>query len=184
MTELRAALPRDAEAIAGIYNQGMADRGATFEVQARTAADFVARIADAGRHPLLVAEDADGRVLGWAGITEYRPRACYEGIGETSIYLARDARGRGLGRALLEALIVVAGRHGYWKLLSRVFCFNTASRALCRACGFREVGTYEKHGRLDGRWIDVVIVERLIPEGYAHPRDVHAGTIRPLEHSR
>ena len=183
MTNIRAAQPRDAAAIADIYNQGMEDRGATFEVEQRTVADFAARLVYSSRHPLLVAEGTDGEVIGWAGITAYRPRACYDGIGETSIYLARNARSRGVGRALLEALIAEAARHGYWKLLSRVFCFNTASRALCRACGFREVGIYEKHGRLDGKWLDVVIVERLIPEGYAHPRNSPATPIRTLEAS-
>jgi phosphinothricin acetyltransferase len=69
-----------------------------------------------------------------------------------------------VGRTLLDALVGVAKDRGDWKLVSRIFPFNTASRALCRACGFREVGVYEKHGRLDGRWLDVVIVERLIPE--------------------
>ena len=103
-------------------------------------------------------------MLGWAGLSAYRPRACYEGIAEFSIYLDRDARGRGVGRQLLTSLIDAARDRGYWKLVSRVFPFNTASRALCRACGFREVGVYEKHGCLDGQWMDAVIVERLIPE--------------------
>jgi phosphinothricin acetyltransferase len=97
-------------------------------------------------------------------LSRYRPRECYAGIAEFSIYLDRSARGRGLGRQLLSALIDVAREHGYWKLVSRIFPSNAGSRALCRSCGFREVGTYEKHGRLDGQWRDVVIVERLIPE--------------------
>jgi phosphinothricin acetyltransferase len=97
-------------------------------------------------------------------VTGYRPRACYAGIGEFSIYLDRAARGRGVGRTLLDALVDEARARGYWKLVSRIFPANAASRALCRACGFREVGTYEKHARLDGEWKDVVIVERLIPE--------------------
>jgi L-amino acid N-acyltransferase YncA len=97
-------------------------------------------------------------------LSNYRPRACYEGIAEFSIYLDRAARGRGIGRQLLTALVDAARVRGYWKLVSRVFPFNTPSRALCKACGFREVGVYEKHGRLDGKWLDVVIVERLIPE--------------------
>jgi phosphinothricin acetyltransferase len=85
-------------------------------------------------------------------------------VAEFSVYIHREARGRGAGRALLAQLVAEAKRRGYWKLLSRVFPFNTASLALCRAAGFREVGTYEKHGCLEGRWLDVVIVERLIPE--------------------
>jgi L-amino acid N-acyltransferase YncA len=97
-------------------------------------------------------------------VSSYRPRACYSGIGEFSIYLDTGARGRGVGKSLLIALVDEARICGYWKLLSRIFPANAPSRALCRACGFREVGTYEKHGRLDGRWMDVVIVERVIPE--------------------
>jgi phosphinothricin acetyltransferase len=129
---------------------------------------MTARVREQSRFPTLVAVE-DGIVIGWAGLSRYRERACYEGIGEFSIYLDRAARGRGVGRALLTALIDAARQHGYWKLVSRVFPFNAASRALCRACGFREVGVYEKHGRLDGEWIDVVIVERIIPENLTNP---------------
>jgi len=163
MLTIRDAVLADAAAIAEIYNQGIAERGATFETEPRTAAEIEARLRDQDRYPMIVAEE-DGRVIGWAGASSYRPRDCYAGIGEVSVYLDRAARGRGVGRRLLEALVVAARGHGYWKLVSRVFPFNSASRAVCRACGFREVGTYEKHGRLDGRWLDVVIVERLIPE--------------------
>jgi phosphinothricin acetyltransferase len=165
---IRPATDHDAAAIAGIYNQGMAERGATFETAPRTAEDILARLREQARFPILVAEDADadaaGMLIGWAGLSGYRPRACYAGIGEFSIYLDRAVRGRGIGRTLLEALIDAARERGYWKLVSRVFPFNTASRALCRACGFREVGVYEKHARLDGQWMDVVIVERVISE--------------------
>lgn len=160
---IREAGERDAAAIAGIYNQGIEDRGATFETQPRTPADIAAKLAERERYPVLVAADGDV-VLGWAGLSPYRPRACYAGIAEFSIYLDRTARGRGVGRRLLTSLIDAARERGYWKLVSRIFPSNAASRALCRSCGFREVGVYEKHGRLDGRWLDVIIVERLIPE--------------------
>lgn len=160
---IRPARDEDAAAIADIYNQGIADRGATFETEPRTREDISSRIEDSSRFPLLVAEGA-GRVLGWAGLSSYRPRACYAGVGEFSIYLDRGARGHGVGRQLLNALIDAARERGYWKLVSRIFPFNSASRSLCRACGFREVGVYEKHSQLDGQWMDVVIVERLIPE--------------------
>ena len=160
---IRAAEPGDAVAIAAIYNQGIEDRGATFETTLRTPAEMRTKIDLGERLPLLVAEDT-GVVVGWAGLSEYRARPCYAGIAEFSIYLDRAARGRGVGRQLLNALVEAARARGYWKLLSRVFPSNAASLGLCRRCGFREVGTYEKHGRLDGRWRDVVIVERLIPE--------------------
>ena len=165
---IRLATDADAPAIAAIYNQGIVERGATFETTLRQPADIVARLDDPARFPMLVADD-EGVVLGWASLSTYRPRACYAGIAEFSIYLDRAARGRGLGRRLLEALIDAARDRGYTKLVSRIFPFNTASRALCRACGFREVGVYEKHGQLDGQWLDVVIVERLIPENLTMP---------------
>lgn len=164
MHTIRHADIADADAIAAIYNQGIAERSATFEIEPRTAADIVAKLAGAVRHPQLVVVSGDGSVVGWAGLSGYRPRDCYAGIGEFSVYIDRDARGAGLGRDLLEALVEAARERGYWKLVSRVFTFNHASLRMCRACGFREVGVYEKHGRLDGRWLDVAIVERLIPE--------------------
>jgi phosphinothricin acetyltransferase len=161
---VRLASAADADAVAAIYNQGIRERSATFETEPRTAAELAKRIdEDPRRFPVLVADDG-GRILGWSSIGHYRPRACYAGVGEFSVYIDESARGRGVGRALLAALIDEARQRGYWKLLSRIFPFNTASLALCRSLGFREVGTYEKHGCLEGRWLDVVIVERLIPE--------------------
>lgn len=166
---IRPAALADAPAIAAIYNQGIADRQATFETTPRRASDMGARLGESGRWPMLVAEDEGGTVVGWAGLSAYRPRPCYDGIAEFSIYLDRAARGRGVGRRLLLALVEEARGRGFWKLLSRVFPTNAASRALCRGCGFREVGVYEKHGLLDGEWLDVVIVERLIPENLRVP---------------
>ena len=160
---IRTANDSDAAAIADIYNQGIADRGATFEIAPRCSEDMLSRVADT-RYPLLVAVGDNDTVLGWAALSAYRSRDCYAGIAEFSIYLDRAARGRGMGRPLLEALVDAARERGFWKLVSRIFPFNAASRALCRACGFREVGIYEKHAQLEGRWLDVVIVERLIPE--------------------
>jgi L-amino acid N-acyltransferase YncA len=160
---IREASGRDAVAIAGIYNQGIEDRSATFETELRTVDDILATLADDDRYPTLVADDA-GTVVGWARLSSYRARACYSGVAEFSIYLDRSARGRGLGGQLLTALVDAARMRGYWKLVSRIFPFNTASRALCTSCGFREVGVYEKHSHLDGEWLDVVIVERVIPE--------------------
>jgi L-amino acid N-acyltransferase YncA len=158
----RPASEDDAEAVARVYNQGIADRVATFETEARTADDRRQAIAAArGRYPFVVATE-DGEVVGFASAGAYRSRPCYRGVGEFSVYVARAHRGRGVGRLVLAALIDEAERLGLWKLVSRVFPENAASRALCRAAGFREVGVYEKHARLDGVWRDCVIVERLI----------------------
>jgi phosphinothricin acetyltransferase len=158
--QARPATPDDAAAIATIYNQGIEDRVATFETRLRTAAD-VAGWFD-GLHPIVVAED-DGQVIAFAATAPYRPRDCYRGVAEVSVYVARPWRGRGAGRLALQALIATCERAGFWKLVSRVFPDNTASRRLIRSLGFREVGVYEKHARLEGVWRDVVIVERLLP---------------------
>ncbi len=165
--QTRVALPTDASAIAAIYNQGIIERCSTFETTLRSAEDMLERIKAAAQFPVLVAVDPDGIVLGWAGLSPYRARACYAGVAEFSVYFDSKARGRGAGKQLLSALIETAATLGYWKLLSRAFPFNTASRALCRACGFREVGTYEKHAKLGDSWLDVVIVERLIPANFS-----------------
>jgi len=97
----------------------------------------------------------------------YRPRDCYAGIAEFSVYVDRQARGRGAGRAAMEALIAEAETAGFWKLVSRVFPENAASLQLLHSLGFRQVGIYARHARLDGVWRDVVIVERLIPANMA-----------------
>jgi L-amino acid N-acyltransferase YncA len=160
--QIRTATADDAAAIAEIYNQGIEDRIATYETRLRSAEDQQAWLQTiAGRYPAVVAE-VDGEIIAWAGAGPYRERECYRGIGEFSMYVHRDWRRRGAGDLLLAGLIREAERLGLWKLLSRIFPFNEASRALCRKHGFREVGVYEKHARLDGRWLDVVIVERLI----------------------
>lgn len=159
---IRNANLHDAAAIAEIYNQGIDDRIATYETKRRSAEDQRAWLQSiAGRYPAVVAQ-IDSKIIGWAGAGPYRDRECYRGIGEFSMYVHRDWRRRGVGDLLLAALISEAERLGMWKLLSRIFLFNEASRALCRKHGFREVGVYEKHARLDGQWLDVVIVERLI----------------------
>ena len=160
----RIGTREDAAAIAAIYNQGIEDRVATFETRARSPED-VRGWFDA-IHPVVVVEE-DGKIVAFASTSTYRPRECYAGIAEFSVYVGRDARGRGAGRVAMEALIREAERAGFWKLLSRVFPENTASLRLLRSVGFREVGVYEKHGRLDGAWRDVVIVERLIPSNLA-----------------
>jgi phosphinothricin acetyltransferase len=162
--QIRVATLADAATIAEIYNQGIEERIATFETQPRTADDIGAWFD--GVHPIVVVTDGD-QVIAFASTSTYRPRACYAGIAEFSVYVARAARGRGAGKLAMEALIVAAGQAGFWKLVSRVFVENHASLGLLRGLGFREVGIYEKHAQLDGAWRDVVIVERLIASNLA-----------------
>jgi L-amino acid N-acyltransferase YncA len=158
----RPATSEDTPAIAAIYSEGIEDRVATFETRPRTADDV--RDWLNGRHPVVVVTDDSGRVIAFGATFPYRPRDCYAGIAETSVYVTRSARGYGAGRVALQAVIDAARNAGFWKLLSRIFPENHASRALVRSVGFREVGIYERHGRLDGKWRDVVIVEYVIRE--------------------
>jgi phosphinothricin acetyltransferase len=158
----RPAELRDAPAIAEIYNQGIEDRTATFETEPRTAEAVQELLATrADRYPAVVVEDGN-RLVGFAWTSEYRPRSAYAGVAEFTIYVARTARGQGVGRLALRALLTEAERRGFWKLVSRIFPENLASRRLCAALGFREVGIYRRHGQLDGRWMDCVIVEGLL----------------------
>ncbi len=156
----RSASPDDAPLLAQIYNEGIEDRVGTFETRPRTV-DEVRKWFDG--HPI-VAVEGDGQVRAFASTSSYRSRDCYAGIAEFSVYVARSHRGKGAGRVAMQALIEAAAAAGIWKLVSRIFVENAASRALMASMGFREVGIYENHARLDGRWRDVVIVERLIPE--------------------
>ncbi|MBB6097364.1 phosphinothricin acetyltransferase [Deinobacterium chartae] len=158
---VRPATPRDAAAIARIYNQGIEDRNSTFETCPRTPEDILGWFD--GQHPIVVLEEA-GTVLAFASTSSYRPRACYAGIAEFSVYVDRAARGRGAGRTVMTGLLEAAAAAGFWKLVSRVFTENTASLRLLDSLGFRQVGVYQKHARLEGVWRDVVIVERLLPE--------------------
>ncbi|MGH3044564.1 MAG: arsinothricin resistance N-acetyltransferase ArsN1 family A [Gaiellaceae bacterium] len=159
----RPPRPEDAEAIARIYNEGIADRLATFETRERTAADIEAWLGEG--FPLVVVEDEEGAVLAWASAPPYRAhRDAYRGVGDFSVYVAREARGRGAGRIAMEALASEARARGFWKLVGRIFPENEASLALCRTLGFREVGVYRRHARLDGAWRDVVVVEFLLED--------------------
>lgn len=167
---VRRAHLEDCAAIAAIYNQGIEDRLATFETELRTSVGIVALLAERlPTHPAVVVESS-GRILGFAWTGPYSPRPCYAGIGEFSVYVDRTMRGMGAGRLALTELISECERLGFWKLTSKVFTDNRASRALCVSIGFREVGIHLRHAQLDGAWKDVVIVERLLGEAaYGHP---------------
>jgi phosphinothricin acetyltransferase len=160
----RAATIADAAAIAEIYNQGIADRIATFETEPRVAADIAGWFAP--RHLVVVAETEAGPIA-FAASFPYSNRPCYRGIGEFSVYVRRGYRGRGAGRTVLAALIEAAEEAGLHKLTSRVFPENAASRALLKGLGFEEIGLHRRHGQLDGRWRDCVIIERLLNNGAA-----------------
>ena len=162
---IRPALPEDVEAVARIYNHGIAERQATFETRPRTA-DEVRGWFEQGR-PFLVATDDAGAVRGFARLTPYSTRKAYAGIGEHGIYVDPEARGNQIGLQLLNELANAAESAGYYKLTSRIFTTNEASLRLHRRAGFTEVGIQQRHGRLDGEWKDTMLVERLLGEAAA-----------------
>ena len=157
---IRVAEAGDAAAIAAIHNQGVEDRIATFRADPRPPADVQATI-ESGR-PLIVAE-REGRVVGWAGVSPYDDGSdWYAGIGEAGVYVEREARGTGAGRALLQALEEAAEARGHYKLIARIFTTNGPSLRLFETSGYARVGTHRRHGRLDGEWKDVVVLEKLL----------------------
>jgi L-amino acid N-acyltransferase YncA len=157
----RPATPEDALAIARIYNEGIADRIATFETEPRTSSQILEWFRPG---TLIVVAEADRVVVAFAASFPYSMRPCYAGIGEFSVYVVRDHRLQGVGSAVLAALIEAARKARLHKLTSRVFPENVASRALLKRLGFSEIGIHRRHGKLDGIWRDCVIVEILIEE--------------------
>ena len=159
---IRPARSGDAQAICDIYNEGIEDRIATLETRFRTGDEQRAWLKSRDeRHPVMVAE-RDEKVVGWGSLNEFNPRPAYDHVSEFSVYVARSARGAGVGRNLLENLIVVARDIGYHKMVLAAFEWNTAGIALYERVGFRRVGVYREQGLLDGRWVDTVIMEKLL----------------------
>ena len=159
---VRDARPADAAAIAVIYNQGIADRIATLETVERTPEERVAWLAARGpRHPVLVAE-RDRVVVGWGSLNPFNPRKAYEYVADFSVYVERAWRGKGVGSALLRALIARAQQLGYHKMVLSAFPWNALGMALYQKHGFRTVGIYKEQGLLDGQWVDTIIMEKIL----------------------
>jgi L-amino acid N-acyltransferase YncA len=151
---IRKLEARDWPAVRTIFEEGIATGQATFETEAPSWEAW-----DGAHSAALVAEE-DGEVVGWAALSPYSPRACYAGVAEESVYVAARARGRGVGRALLETLVDHSEEAGIWTLEAGVFPENRASVTLHLGCGFRAVGLRERIGRLNGEWRDVLLMER------------------------
>ena len=160
--EVRPATPGDAGAICLIYNQGIEDRVATLETDLRTPDERRQWLAGRGpRHPVIVAE-ARGDVVGWGSLNVFSPRKAYDSVADFSIYIERGWRGKGVGSRLLERLIELARELGYHKLVLSAFPWNTGGMALYQKLGFRTVGIYKEQGRLDGKWVDTIIMEKVL----------------------
>ena len=153
-------LPGDWPAVRQIYEQGIATGDATFDTRAPDWEGWDAGHLEACR---LVARDAAGEVVAWAALSPVQRKSAYRGVAEGSLYVREDARGTGVGRALTEAMIAAADEAGIWTLELWVFPENEASIALCESLGFRIVGVRERIGQREGRWRDVVVMERRKP---------------------
>ncbi len=159
---IREAADLDLEQIRVIYNQGIADRSATLDEAPKTADDMTRwSQGHGGRYAVLVAEDA-GTIHGWASLSRYSPRAAYDAVADLSIYVRRGSRGRGVGKALLSELERVAIGHLFHKIVLFAMAGNTAGRALYETRGFREVGTFREQGKLDGEYVDVLAMEKIL----------------------
>jgi L-amino acid N-acyltransferase YncA len=159
---IRAATAADVEAICAIHNQGIADRIATLDMPLRTPADTRAWLTERGpRHPVIVAE-LDVTVVGWGSLNRFNSRAVYDLVADFSVYVERRWRGKGIGGQLLDRLVDLARVHAYHKMVLAALALNSAGIALYTRAGFTRVGIYHEQGQLDGKWVDVVIMEKIL----------------------
>jgi len=159
---LRDATAADVPAISAIYNHYVLHSTSTYQTEAETDSDRAAWLAaHGGRYPVVVAE-LDGRVVGWASLSRYKERAAYEPTVENSVYVDERLHGRGIGHALLADLIDRGRRLGHHSILAVVSADQPASIALHERCGFTRVGHLREIGRKFGRWLDVMVLQRML----------------------
>jgi L-amino acid N-acyltransferase YncA len=158
----RTATAGDADAICVIHNQGIVDRIATLDTSVRTPDGVRNWLAERGpRHPVIVA-DAGGSVVGWGSLNQFNPRQAYDFVADFSVYVERAWRGKGIGRQLLDRLIDLAQGAGYHKMVLTALATNEAGVGLYARAGFSRVGIYREQGLLEGKWVDVVIMEKVL----------------------
>ena len=154
---------RDADALRAIYNVEVLESTVTFDLRPRTQAEQITWIEEhSGGHPAIVAVDAEGEVGGFASLTPYRPRPAYSTSVEDSVYVRRDLRGKGVGRLLLGDLVDLARDHGFHSVIGRIVGDHDASIALHASCGFEQVGREREIGRKFNRWLDVVLMQKML----------------------
>jgi L-amino acid N-acyltransferase len=160
---IRLVEPRDAEAIRAIYNREVEESTVTFDLVPRTLDDQLEWISrHSGGHPAVVACDESGAVFGFGSLSPYRDRPAYQPTVEDSVYVDRGCQGAGTGRALLDELVRLATAHGFHSIMARIVGGHEASIALHVRCGFEVVGTEREVGRKLGRWLDVVLMQRML----------------------
>jgi L-amino acid N-acyltransferase YncA len=159
---VRPASSDDLAAIRRIYNEGIEDRIATLELEPKSREEIAQWwSAHDGRYAVLVASESDD-VIGWASLNPFSQRCAHENIADLSVYVARNHRGRGAGYVLVAALTQEASTSGFHKIVLHALDSNENGKRLYRKAGFREVGVFREHGSLDGRYVDVVALERLL----------------------
>jgi L-amino acid N-acyltransferase YncA len=159
----REATINDISQITIIYNEGIEDRIATLEISLRTDQTMKEWLISRGeRYKVLVIEDDKSTVIGWASINSFNSRCCYSGVGDFSIYIKRELRGKGIGKILLKDLLLKAKELKFHKLVLSTFEHNETGKGLYKSQGFREVGTYKEQGILDGKFVNVTIMEKIL----------------------
>lgn len=154
---------KDIKRITAIYNEGIEDREATLETDLKTPEQVENWIlGKSPRHKTLVAKNEEGLLLGFATLNEFNPRACYNGVADFSIYIKRSYRGQGMGRSLLRELEKSAREQGFYKLVLSTPDHNESSKKLYQKAGFTLVGTYKNQGKIEGKWIDITIMEKML----------------------
>jgi phosphinothricin acetyltransferase len=159
---IRDAIQSDIEEILGIYNEGIMDRVATLEINEKDRlymTDWFNQ--HQGRYKVIVA-DLHEKVVGWASLNPYNSRKAYEGVADLSIYIKRESRGKGIGGKLLSSIQQKAIESQFHKIVLFTFPFNQLGQGLYRKQGFREVGIFQRQGKLDGNYVDVMAMEKLL----------------------
>jgi phosphinothricin acetyltransferase len=160
---LRSATRHDAEAVRRIYNEGIADRMATLDTDPKSVEDMAAWWADHDApHAVVVAEDEAGNVVGWASLNRYSHRCADRRVADLSVYVARERRGTGVGFALLSCLERIAKANGFHKIVLSALTSNDRGHGLYRKAGYADVGIFREHGQLDGKYVDILAMEKIL----------------------
>jgi L-amino acid N-acyltransferase YncA len=162
VVSIRESNESDIKSILTIYNQGIEDRIATLETEIKDDT-YMRNWFDKhrGRYKVIVAEDK-GQIVGWASLNQYNNRSAYDGVADLSVYISRDYRGKGVGKKLLAKLESLAKVNGFHKMILFTFPINQLGQGLYRRMGFREVGVFKNQGKLDGKFVDVMAMEKIL----------------------
>lgn len=159
---VRIANKQDRQEITAIYNEGIEDRIATLETEIKTDEYVIKWLFERDERYVVIIIEEDAQIIGWASINPYSHRCAYKGVGELSIYIKREHRGKGLGQRLLASLEEIGQQNEFYKLVLFTFSFNDLGQGLYRKMGYREVGVFEKQGIMDGEYVDIMIMEKLL----------------------